>query len=71
MAFRISTTVPLDDLVFQRGDAQRPLSAVRFGDVLTPRRLRPISTPLYASVQVREVALQARFVLIPRDAVDA
>src|SRR6266511_1516497 len=60
----------LNDLVLQRGDAQRPLPAVRFGDVLTPRRLRPIRTPLYASVQVREIALQARFVLIPSDTVD-
>ena len=41
------------------------------GDILTPRRLRPIGTPLYASVQVRKVALEARFVLVPGDTVDA
>ncbi|CAA9891054.1 hypothetical protein METHB2_330007 [Candidatus Methylobacter favarea] len=28
----------LDDLVFQRGDAERPLAAVRLGDVFSPRR---------------------------------
>ena len=62
---------PLDDLVLQRGDAERPLPAVGLGDVLPPRRLRPVGTPLYASVQVSEVALETRLVLVPGDAVDA
>src|SRR5919106_2093102 len=61
----------LDDLVLQRGDAERPLPAVRLGDVLPPGRLRPVGAPLYASMQIREVGLEVRLVLVPGDAVDA
>ena len=48
----------LDDLVFQRGNAERPLPPVRLRDIRSPRRLRSIGAPLDAGGQVREVALQ-------------
>ena len=53
----------LDDLVLQRGDPERPLPAVGLGDELSPRRLRPVGAPLYASMQIDEVALELRLVL--------
>ena len=34
---------PLDDLVLQRGDAERPLPPVRLRDVRPPRRPRPVA----------------------------
>ena len=61
----------LDDLVLQRGDAERPLPAVGLGDVLPPGRLRPVGAPLYASMQIREVGLEVCLVLVPGEAVDA
>jgi hypothetical protein len=50
----------LDDLVLQRGDAERSLPAVGLGDVLSPGRLCPVGAPLYASMQIREVGLEIR-----------
>jgi hypothetical protein len=47
------------------------LPAVGLGDVLPPRRLRPVGAPLYASMQIREVGLEICLVLMPGEAVDA
>ena len=38
---------------------------------MSPRRLRPVGAPLYASMQIDEVGLEIRLVLVPGDAVDA
>src|SRR3990170_1656016 len=61
----------LDDLVFQRGDAQRPQPPVGFGDVRPLDRLRSIRSALQPSGQVREVRLEGLPVVPPRLAVDA
>jgi site-specific DNA recombinase len=47
---------PLDDLVLQRGDAERPQPPVRLRDVHPARRTRPIAPLLDPAVQVPEVA---------------
>src|SRR5215472_7347826 len=49
---------PLDDLVFQRRDAERPLPPVRLGDITAPRWLRPVAAAVDAGVQVRQLGLQ-------------
>src|ERR1700676_110695 len=46
---------PLDDLVLQRGDAQRALPPVRFRYVHPTRRARPVSTTMHTAQQVFEV----------------
>jgi hypothetical protein len=61
----------LDDLVLQRGDAERPQPPVPLGDVRPPDRLRPIAPALDSLVQVPEVALQVLPVVTPRHAVDS
>ena len=40
---------PLDDLVLQRGDPERPLPPVRLRDVRPPRRLRPVAPAMQPS----------------------
>jgi hypothetical protein len=42
----------LDNLVFQRRDAERPLPAVRFRDVDTPRWLCPVGAPVDAAFEI-------------------
>ena len=56
----------LDELVFQRGDAQRPLPPVGLRDVRPLDRLRPIRPALQPSGQVREVRLEGLPVVPPR-----
>jgi site-specific DNA recombinase len=41
---------PLDNLVFQRGDAERPQPPVRLRDVHPPTRFRPVAPRLHPSV---------------------
>ena len=60
----------LDDLVFQRGDAQRPRPPVGLGDVRPPHRLRSIRSARQPSREVREVRLEGLPVVLPRLAVD-
>lgn len=43
---------PLDDLVLQRGNGERPLPPVRLRDVNAPRRVRPVAPRLHPPVQV-------------------
>ena len=61
----------LDDLVFQCGNRQRPLAAVRLRDVRPPGRLRPVRSPMDPSVQVREPWLEVCLVVRPRHAIHA
>src|SRR6266508_1476013 len=60
----------LDDLVFQRGDAQRPQPPVGLGDVRPLDRLRSIRPALQPFGQVREVRLEGLPVVLPRLPVD-
>jgi hypothetical protein len=61
---------PLDELVFQRGDAQRPLPPVGLGNVRPLNRLRSIRPALQPSGQVRQVLLEGLPVVLPGLAVD-
>ena len=56
---------PLDNLVFQGGDRERALPAVRLGYVLTPGRQCPIRSSLDARVQVMEICLHICRVVLP------
>ena len=49
---------PLDDLVLQSGNRERALSAIRLGYVCSPCRQCPIRSPMDASMQVLEIALE-------------
>ncbi len=49
---------PLDDLAFQRRDAERPLPPVRLRDVRPPRRTRPVAPLLHPLVQAPEIRHQ-------------
>src|SRR5271166_4644362 len=57
---------PLDDLVFQGGDRQRPLLSVRLRYVRPAGRLRPIRSTMDPAVQVFEPKLELRLVVLPR-----
>ncbi len=61
----------LDDLVLQRGDAQRPLRAVRLRYEHPLDRGRPIRSGLHPPKEVRNPIIEAHFVLLPRHPVDA
>src|SRR3989454_4990581 len=61
----------LDELVFQRGDAQRSLPPVGLGDVRPLDRLRSIRPALQPSGQVHEVRLEGLPVVPPRLAIDS
>ena len=49
---------PLNDLVLQRSDAERPRPPVRLRDVHPPRRFHPVTPCMQPGVQITEVALQ-------------
>ena len=57
---------PLEDLVLQRGDPERPQPPVRLRDVHPPRRPRPVRAPLNPSVEIPKVVLQVQPVVLPR-----
>src|SRR5215216_5919198 len=57
---------PLDQLVFQRGDAERSLPSVVFGDEYSTHRLGSISPAPQPCREVCEIALQLLSVLAPR-----
>src|SRR5271166_1369133 len=61
----------LDNLVFQRGDAEWALPPVGLRDEPTPRRLRPIGSSVDSAVQVLEADLEVTAVILPRHAIDA
>ena len=66
MAFSTSDRGTLDELVLQRGHAQRPLPAVGLGDVHPANRLGPVRPALQPFREVLEVRLQVLPVLLPR-----
>jgi site-specific DNA recombinase len=57
---------PLDNLVFQRGDAERPQPPVRLRDIHPPRRPGPVAPRLHPLAQVPEISPQVLLVLPPR-----
>src|SRR4051794_15583765 len=61
----------LDDLVFQRRDAERPSSAVRLRDVPPPWRQRPVGAAVETVVEIGEPGLQVDRVLLPGQAIDS
>src|SRR5215831_16887304 len=62
---------PLDNLVFQGGDRERALPAVRLGNILSPGRQCPIRSPLDPCVQIQEVGLPVRRIGLPCQPVHA
>jgi hypothetical protein len=62
---------PLDNLVLQRGDRERALPSIRLGYVDPPARQRPIRSPMNSVVQIRELALEVRVVVLPRQPIHA
>ncbi len=62
---------PLDDFVFQRRDAHRPLPPVGFGDVHPPGGLRPIRAPMHPAVQISQSLRQSGFILLPGHSIDS
>jgi hypothetical protein len=61
----------LDDLVLQGRDAERPLSAIRLGDVPAAGWQRSVGACMNAGVEVDEVGLEALRVAIPGQLIDA
>src|SRR5215471_12467571 len=62
---------PLDNLVFQGGDRERALPAVRLGNILSPGRQCPIRSPLDPCVLIQEVGLPVRRIGLPCQPVHA
>jgi hypothetical protein len=60
---------PLQDLVLQRGDTERPQPPVRLRYEHPARRHRPVSAPLNPSMQILEVGPQIQPVVPPRHAI--
>ena len=60
----------LDDLVLQRRDAERPLSAVRLRYVRPARRQRPVRAGVDAPVEIGEGSLEILRVLFPGHRID-
>src|SRR5437867_964698 len=61
----------LDQLVLQRGNAERPQPPVGLRDERSPDRLRPVRPSLEPSREILEIRFQALAVVPPRLAVDA
>src|SRR5437763_13727863 len=57
---------PLNDLVLQRGDAERPLPPIRLRDVHPPRRTRPVSAAMDPCEQAPDVGPQVLPIIHPR-----
>ena len=57
---------PLNDLVLQRRDPQRPQATIRFRDVRPPTRLRPVAPRLHPTMQIQEIRLQVPSIVVPR-----
>ena len=55
----------LKDLILQRCDAQRPLPAIRFGDVHSPRGFRPIRAAVRSGMERPKVVLQLLAIVLP------
>ena len=61
----------LDDFVFQGGDREWALSAIRFRYVPSLARQRPVCSPLDPRVQILEIALEICRVGLPCQPVHA
>jgi hypothetical protein len=61
----------LDYLVFESRDAERPLATIRFRNVGSTRRLCSVRSALHPRVQILEISLELRLVVIPRYTVNA
>src|SRR5271166_1945427 len=61
----------LDNLVLQRGDAERALPPVELRDIPTPRRLRSIGSSVDSAVQILKASLEVMAVILPCHAIDA
>src|SRR5215213_12015610 len=71
MAFSTSASARWTTLSSSAANAERPLPAVGLGDVLPPRRLRPVPAAYHAAMQVADVGIERRRVLVPRHPIDA
>jgi len=61
----------LDDLVLQRGDAERTRATITFRDVHPPHRLRMVATAVNAVLEVAQAGVQILAVLAPRHTINA
>ena len=61
----------LDNLIFQRSDAQWPLLTVGLGNPQATRGMSSVGSPVNPIVEVRNVDLQVPLVFVPRYAVHA
>jgi len=61
----------LDDLILQGGDAQGTLLSIGFRDVGSLGSLRSIRSSMDSAMQVRQLLIQVRLVLLPGHAVDS
>jgi len=61
----------LNDLVFESGDRERALSAIRLRYVHSPTWQRPVRSPMKSRVQILEVTLEVCIVLLPCQTIDA
>src|ERR1700677_2346734 len=59
----------LDNLVFQRSDAQRPLAAIGLRYVHSSRGLRPICTTVHSAMEFGKSSLQVLLILLPTHSV--
>src|SRR5215211_9024267 len=62
---------PLDDLVLQRGDPERPEPAVGLRDVAPARRSRSVRAPVDPSMQIPKLLSEVLPVFPPRHPVNA
>ncbi len=60
---------PLDDLVLQRSDPERPQPPIGLWDPHPTNRHRPERAAVHPRVQILQIALQVLSVLVPRDPV--
>src|SRR5712675_1338392 len=60
----------LDNLVFERGNAERPAAAVAFRDIRAAHRLGPVLSAVDPFVQVLKVMFQRLLVLVHRHPID-
>ena len=61
----------LDNLVLQRGNAQRSTPPIRLRNIPSTGGQRSIPSPMHTCVKVLEVCLQVLLVLRPRQPIDA
>src|ERR1700677_5008045 len=59
----------LDNLVFQRSNAQRPLPAVGLRYVHSSRGLRPVCSTMHSTMEFDKASLQVLLILLPTHSV--